>query len=95
MKNVDNNLLGDLNLFSENDYCKENCEYLSFTEKEQNDLGKEGKKIIHQCKYFSRRVYHYTSHPKLIKIPRCPHDKPLLSLRRVAQTLYLKHDNKH
>lgn len=61
-----NNISNDLN------FCIDDCEYLSLTEKEQDDLGAEGKKLIHKCEYFNKRVYHGAYHPRLFNIIGCP-----------------------
>lgn len=49
-------------------YCDDDCEYLSITEEEQNNMEV---KPFHICLFYSERLYHGDSHPCLYRTKEC------------------------
>ena len=57
--------------FGYQDFCPDNCEYLSITEAEQN---KHPDKPDHICLKYNIRIKHGAFHPKLVRCKECLND---------------------
>jgi hypothetical protein len=51
-------------------FCCPDCEFLSITEMEQNNI-KDGNKESHICKKYNKRLVHGIYHPELVKLDEC------------------------
>lgn len=55
-----------------NNFCPDDCKYLSINEKDQN---KFAIKPPHICLLFKRKLFHGQYHPKLLRCTECVEDK--------------------